>query len=51
MGFFGNGIKLLIEMGPLPFTDGLIPKESVERIGYKTEPYFHLTKCKGLEVK
>jgi hypothetical protein len=32
-------------------TDGLIPKESAERIGYKTEPYFHLTKCKELEVK
>ena len=27
-------------------TDGLIPKESAERIGLKTEPYIHLTDCK-----
>lgn len=27
-------------------SDGLIPLESAERIGYKTEPYNHLLNCK-----
>jgi hypothetical protein len=26
--------------------DGLIPIESAERIGFKTEPYTHLLECK-----
>jgi len=39
------------DMSIASISDGLIPLESAEKIGYKTKPYTHLLGCKEKQAR